>query len=68
MDDHTAIPPLPQLDEELIQSLDKRFPSRCPSLATPDREIWFYAGQRHLVEFLKSQFQLQQENRFKNHV
>jgi|GEM_PF-1927881 len=68
MGDHTAIPPLPQLSEELIVALDKRVPERCPNLATPDREIWFYAGQRNLVEFLKSQFKLQQENRFNNGI
>lgn len=67
MDDPTDIPPLPQIPEDLVHALDRRFPSRCPQLATPDREIWFYAGQRYLVEFLKSQHQIQQENRF-NHV
>jgi hypothetical protein len=60
------IPPLPPLSEELIRALELRFPDRCPDLSMADREIWHYAGQRHVVEFRKGQHELQQETRFDN--
>lgn len=40
------------VSDDLIDHLDKAFPSRCPALDTPDREIWFRAGQRAVVEHL----------------
>jgi hypothetical protein len=50
------------IPEELLKELEERFPERCPSIGTPDREIWFYAGQRQLVRFLQEQFRRQNEN------
>jgi len=43
---------LPASSSDLIRELDKAFPSRCPDLRSTDREIWFYAGKRALVEHL----------------
>ncbi len=43
---------IPLLSEDLLKELDLLFPHRCPSLALTDREIWFKAGQRAVVDFL----------------
>lgn len=58
----TPLPAIPPLDEELIKALEERFPSRCPKLTDSDREIWCYVGQRKVVEFLRDQYERQQEN------
>jgi hypothetical protein len=43
---------LPLYTLDLLKELDKMFPSRCPHLNESDREIWFYAGRRQLIESL----------------
>lgn len=52
----------PFLSPQLIAALDARFPNRCPRLAQTDREIWFEAGQRSVVEILKETLKRQQNN------
>lgn len=37
---------------DLIAELDKDFPNQCPSLSLTDREVWFKAGQRSVVDSL----------------
>lgn len=59
--------PVPPLSEELVKDLQERFPNRWPQLAETDREIWFKAGQRSVVEFLSKAHERQIERRF-NHV
>lgn len=53
---------IPALSVDLIDELDKKFPSKCPPLEATDREIWFYAGQRSVVDHLKSILKDQEEN------
>ena len=43
---------LPVLATELIAELDQTFPDRCPTMANSDREVWFNAGRRSVVNFL----------------
>ncbi len=43
---------LPPIDKVLVEELDRRFPGVYPDISWSDREIWFRAGQRNLVEFL----------------
>ena len=42
------------LDEALILKLKEIYPEKCPSIDTPDREIWRYSGQVELVRMLES--------------
>lgn len=43
---------LPPTVVGLIAYLENQFPSRPPSLKDNDREVWFKAGQRSVVEHL----------------
>ena len=51
---------LPPITDELINGLDSVFPQRHPDLSLSDREIWYKAGQRYVVDFLIEQ-QLRQK-------
>ena len=51
---------LPVITDELINSLDSVFPNRHPELSLSDREIWYRAGQRYVVDYLMEQ-QLRQK-------
>lgn len=42
----------PLYAEDLLKELDQQFPDRCPRLSDSDREVWFKAGQRSVVEHL----------------
>lgn len=55
--DNSDFPTIPQA---LILKLDELFPEACPSLKDTDREVWFKAGQRDTVRFLKARFEDQQ--------
>ena len=44
----------PPIDEMLIRRLKEIYPDKCPSIETPDREIWSYLGQVELVRMLES--------------
>lgn len=43
---------LPLLTADLIKMLNERFPDRCPNIKTPDRQVWFDAGARSVVNLL----------------
>ena len=46
---------LPVKIEELIVDLDKKiYPLKSPNIKDSEREIFFKAGQRDVVEFLKT--------------
>ena len=51
---------LPVITDELINSLSSVFPDRHPELSLSDREIWYRAGQRYVVDYLIEQ-QLRQK-------
>jgi len=53
---------LPTIPPELVAALDRLIPARCPSITDTDREIWFYAGKRGAVEWLKQQAELQSQD------
>ena len=52
---------LPPITNELNEGLDAAFPHRHPDLSFSDREIWFKAGQRFVVDYLIDQQKRQQE-------
>lgn len=43
---------LPHTPEALVQELDRLYPLRAPALTDSDREVWFKAGQRDVVDRL----------------
>jgi len=49
------------IPQELINELNERYPHRCPDRGDSDRDIWFYAGQRDLVDKLETFCKRQQE-------
>ena len=59
---------LPVITDELIFALDKIFPHRHPDLSLTDREVWYRAGQRCVVDFLIEQQKRQQETMLTNTV
>ena len=58
--------PFPLLTEELIKALNSHYPQRHPDLSLSDREIWFRAGQRSVVDFLIEHQNRQKENMLNN--
>ena len=44
----------PPIDEALIRKLKEIYPDKCPSIDTPEREIWRYGGHVELVRMLES--------------
>ena len=52
---------LPVITDELVFALDQIFPNRHPDLSLSDREIWYRAGQRFVVDYLKEQQTRQKE-------
>jgi len=47
---------LPDVPEALLKRLETTIPHKCPDISTPDRQIWFYSGQRNVVDTLRSWF------------
>jgi hypothetical protein len=44
---------------ELIEWLDNKIPAKCPNLDDTERYIFFYAGKRDLIDFLKREYDRQ---------
>ena len=56
------------ITDELIFALDQIFPNRHPDLSLSDREIWYMAGQRYVVDYLIEQQSRQKETMLTNSV
>ena len=52
---------IPTYAIDLIEELDKSYPNKHPNLSDTEREVWFKAGQRSVVDTLKSIAEDQQE-------
>ncbi len=52
---------LPVITDELINALDVVFPNKHPDLSMTDKEIWYKAGQRYVVDYLIEQQSRQKE-------
>ena len=57
---------LPLITDDLIQGLDNLYPQRHPDLSLSDREIWYRAGQRSVVDYLIEQQKRQRETMLNN--
>lgn len=53
------IPPIPK---QLIDWLSETIPDRHPTLDQSDREVWFNAGKRSIVNFLVDKYNEQNQN------
>tara|TARA_B100000945_G_C20412936_1_gene613593 strand:+ start:31 stop:216 length:186 start_codon:yes stop_codon:yes gene_type:complete len=54
----------PEIPHSLISKLKEVYPDKCPSIDTPDREIWRYGGQVELVRMLESVYNEQNTTDF----
>ena len=57
---------LPLITDDLIQGLNNLYPQRHPDLSLSDREIWYRAGQRSVVDYLIEQQKRQRETMLNN--
>lgn len=53
---------LPYEATELIKLLDKQYPNKYPDLRDSDREIWFNAGARSVVDRLINEMKRDEKN------
>ena len=60
--------PFPVLSDELIKALDSHFPQRHPDLSFTDREVWFKAGQRAVVDYIIEQQKRQKETMLTDNI
>ena len=59
---------LPVITDEMIFALHQIFPHRHPDLSLTDREVWYRAGQRFVVDFLIEQQKRQKETMLTNNL
>ena len=52
----------PPIDHATVDWLERVFPNRAPRIQMSEKEVWFTAGQAHVVEFLREQVKRQSEN------
>lgn len=50
-----------RVSKELIEELEQRFPPKCIKPMESPAEAHHYAGQVHLIEWLRSQYEEQQK-------
>jgi len=48
----TGIRNMPNLSAELVNKLDELYPKRFPDMSWSDRQVWYRAGQRSVVDHL----------------
>ena len=60
--------PFPVLPDELINALDSHFPQRHPDLSLSNREVWYKAGQRAVVDYLIEQQARQKETMLTDNI
>ena len=51
----------PRISEDIIKYLNELFPDKCPDLKMTEKEIWFQAGQRSVVNHLIKEQKVQEE-------
>lgn len=55
-------PPIPKT---LLEELERRFPPSYPDLSKNERELWAKAGEGRVIQFLRTQFDEQNETRIR---
>jgi len=56
------MPKKPRINQEVIKYLDELFPDKCPNLEDNEKQVWFKAGQRSVVNHLIKEIKQQEEN------
>ncbi len=51
----------PQISKQVIDYLDDIFPDKCPDIKLSDKEVWYQAGQRSVVNHLIKEQKIQEE-------
>jgi len=49
----------PIVPEQIINALSELIPNKCPDLLDSDREVWYNAGRRSVVELLIEIYRIQ---------
>jgi hypothetical protein len=52
----------PPISKALIEHLNSLVPEKCPSLNMTEKEVWFYSGQRFLINLLNDVYKEQNES------
>ena len=52
---------LPDLTKSLVDALDALFPEKSADPRWTDREVWIKSGERAVIRFIVSQYELQNE-------
>ncbi len=52
---------IPSVPRDLLEFLEGLYPDQSPDLKTPEREIWFKAGQAALIRKLRAVYDQQNE-------
>jgi len=52
---------IPIITKEIIDYLDSLFPDKCPELKETEKEIFYKAGQRSVVNHLIEKLKIQEE-------
>ena len=42
----------PPIDERLVAALGAKFPDQSPTLEMTEKEVWFAAGNAHVIKWL----------------
>ena len=50
---------LPDIPKGLLEKLNELFPERSAELEWGEKEVWFRTGQRNVIRFLNSHFNIQ---------
>ena len=58
----------PSISKQLIDWLSDRIPERHPTIDQSDREVWFNAGKRNVVNFLVDKYNEQNQNILHNNL
>ncbi len=51
----------PPIDERLVAALGAKFPDQSPTLDMTEKEIWFAAGNAHVIKWLSLKLEEQSE-------
>lgn len=54
--------PMPTVSKSLLDALEQQFPAKDFTPKESYRELDFYYGQRYVINFLKHQYRMQNEN------
>ena len=51
--------PFPYISLEIVESVERMFPNKCPSQNMSDRQVWISVGSAGVAQFLRTQYEEQ---------